>query len=430
MSSKRNVILTAQSGPREGSSFVIQQGQTRKFGREPGSSDVAFKADNSMSREHFEISNYGDRAEIKDLKSLNKTWLNKSIISTATIEDKDVIRAGKSEFLVEWESLPEIVQAELVEDQDEDFSDAYSQRPKEDFESLGGAPSNNVPVSRLPIDEVAVGAQEQSLEAESEVVGSYWDESTDAPGDSEGVEWLEQPTQTTPVSKVSKDNFDQDVESDLEIETGVDVDQTNLDRGTDESVDEIAVGGSEQNAAEPIWLYKELSDDFSTVWDLLGELSVTETIFVVVHFRKIAQETPKVFQAMPVFPAIPKSAHFLPVVVDCKNWLKHSNPQVTKELLQNDGLLLVVGRSLLNTYEYLRSLEGIELPNFSKAGGFLGWCWPSQLATIIRTSSQKDMMRLVSHEIRGFVFRADTDSGLRAYVDPGLETLLKRLGFE
>ena len=62
--------------------------------------------DSFMSGVHFEVQNFGDYAEIRDKYSRNKTWLNSAAIAVAKLKSGDLIRAGKTDFLVQLEELP------------------------------------------------------------------------------------------------------------------------------------------------------------------------------------------------------------------------------------------------------------------------------------------------------------------------------------
>ncbi|MCC6511164.1 MAG: FHA domain-containing protein, partial [Pirellulaceae bacterium] len=67
--------------------------------------------DDHMSSIHFEVANFGDRAEVRDLRSTNKTWLNNAQVSTSPLKHGDRLRAGKTIMGVELEYAAEVAQS-------------------------------------------------------------------------------------------------------------------------------------------------------------------------------------------------------------------------------------------------------------------------------------------------------------------------------
>jgi pSer/pThr/pTyr-binding forkhead associated (FHA) protein len=79
-------------GGRAGESF-FPSGERTLIGRSPDC-DV-FLDDVTVSRRHAELTSSGDRFTITDLGSLNGTFVNRSRIESAELEDDDEVQIGK-----------------------------------------------------------------------------------------------------------------------------------------------------------------------------------------------------------------------------------------------------------------------------------------------------------------------------------------------
>lgn len=62
----------------------------------------SFEEDSYISGIHFEIENMGDRIEIRDLKSTNRTFLNNQSVTETLLKHGDIIRFGKTRIHVNW----------------------------------------------------------------------------------------------------------------------------------------------------------------------------------------------------------------------------------------------------------------------------------------------------------------------------------------
>jgi hypothetical protein len=96
-----DMTIMIHSGPQSGESFTVPAGEVRTIGR-TRASNIAIDDDHFMSSLHFEIQNCGDFAEVRDLNSTNKTWVNDVAIRNAKVGAVDEVRAGKTVFRVEW----------------------------------------------------------------------------------------------------------------------------------------------------------------------------------------------------------------------------------------------------------------------------------------------------------------------------------------
>ncbi len=67
-----------------------------------------------MSSLHFEVENFGSYAEVRDLRSTNRTWLNNNFVTSAPLKHGDRLRAGKTVMAVEIEHTAIVDEAGLT----------------------------------------------------------------------------------------------------------------------------------------------------------------------------------------------------------------------------------------------------------------------------------------------------------------------------
>lgn len=85
-------LVVRSGGGRVGEHFFVA-GDTTLIGRSPDC--AVFLDDVTVSRRHAEITHSGGRFSIRDLGSLNGTFVNRSRIESAEIEDDDELQIGK-----------------------------------------------------------------------------------------------------------------------------------------------------------------------------------------------------------------------------------------------------------------------------------------------------------------------------------------------
>jgi pSer/pThr/pTyr-binding forkhead associated (FHA) protein len=85
-------MLVVKRGPNAGSKFVLEAPVTRA-GRHPNSE--IFLDDITVSRRHAEIVRDRETYRVRDVGSLNGTYLNRERIEDATIGNGDELQIGK-----------------------------------------------------------------------------------------------------------------------------------------------------------------------------------------------------------------------------------------------------------------------------------------------------------------------------------------------
>ncbi|MFN0153347.1 MAG: FHA domain-containing protein [Gaiella sp.] len=85
-------LVVRTGGGREGDAFPLAEG-TIGVGRSPEC--PIFLDDVTVSRHHAEIVRSGDETTIRDLGSLNGTFVNRRRIDTSRLEDDDEVQIGK-----------------------------------------------------------------------------------------------------------------------------------------------------------------------------------------------------------------------------------------------------------------------------------------------------------------------------------------------
>ncbi len=87
-----SALLVVRRGPNSGSRFLLDSDKTTA-GRHP-SSDI-FLDDVTVSRRHAEFSRSGERFVVRDVGSLNGTYVNRERIDEATLAGGDEVQIGK-----------------------------------------------------------------------------------------------------------------------------------------------------------------------------------------------------------------------------------------------------------------------------------------------------------------------------------------------
>jgi pSer/pThr/pTyr-binding forkhead associated (FHA) protein len=89
-------MLVVRKGPNAGSKYLLDAEVTRA-GRHPDS-DI-FLDDITVSRRHAEITRQADRYTLRDVGSLNGTYVNRDRVEEATLANGDELQIGKFKLI-------------------------------------------------------------------------------------------------------------------------------------------------------------------------------------------------------------------------------------------------------------------------------------------------------------------------------------------
>jgi hypothetical protein len=89
-------VLVVKRGPNAGSTFLLDKDRT-SAGRHP-SSDI-FLDDITVSRRHAEVMREGQRFLVKDVGSLNGTYVNRERVDVAELASGDELQIGKFKLM-------------------------------------------------------------------------------------------------------------------------------------------------------------------------------------------------------------------------------------------------------------------------------------------------------------------------------------------
>jgi pSer/pThr/pTyr-binding forkhead associated (FHA) protein len=87
-----HALLVVQRGPGSGSRFLLDEDVVRA-GRHPDSE--IFLDDVTVSRQHAEFHRKGDTFTVRDVGSLNGTYVNRDRIDSVQLTDSDEVQIGK-----------------------------------------------------------------------------------------------------------------------------------------------------------------------------------------------------------------------------------------------------------------------------------------------------------------------------------------------
>ncbi len=94
--------LTVQEGPAQGEIVTAEQGLMLRVGRQ-ANADLTIADDRALSGLHFALLCDNSNCRIRDLNSRNGTFVNGIRVNLVELHDRDIIRAGNSEFQVRFD---------------------------------------------------------------------------------------------------------------------------------------------------------------------------------------------------------------------------------------------------------------------------------------------------------------------------------------
>jgi pSer/pThr/pTyr-binding forkhead associated (FHA) protein len=460
-------------------------GETRSFGRiRP--SDTTFEDDTFMSGVHFEVENRGEFAELRDLHSRNKTWLNNEPITSVKLNQGDTIRAGRTLFQVGIESPtsssavgPRPVLAGQTSPEHvvvEPRPSSQDPVPVVDRDSPMGLPSRDESsFSKTPVHAEAQESWPREL-VQAELVQAELVQVEEVPAAPVRVEAarvepvrVESKFESMPVwedhQKESPRSLESKIASFEATRSGPLESSGAIPRSTTPFPQQRSEPGSPNipkvdapsyRSGSPIesmdqsdWVKLALvgapqatSTLFrgewcprpgmrASMWKLLRALPSTEQLLVIAHFAKIGARTPESLDSHPVFVQIPDAMGSMPVWIDATQWQRYCSEEMTENLAQTDGLMIVLADRNEDPQTLCNTLSRSGVRGFSQPGGFMGWCWPSQLAMVGQILSDSELSDWMGVWLRGvFYVKPGSPDNIVAWAKSPWIEAIRDLGFE
>ena len=403
----------------------MPEGEIRTVGRTNASFFVT--EDSFMSGVHFEIQNFGDFAELRDRKSTNKTWLNNVAIAKDKIRTGDVIRAGKTVFSVQLETPPVELPVPEVES---DFRERQDEKPQAS-DSKYSSPLNMSSVV-FPIPAEPVTSERDEPRNDEQVVKaeparfSPFESNYHLFGPKEPDKAADQ-AKVSSAEKFSRSGFSSPFDS-VRLPEKTTLPESDASQSSSGESDDYSTTSS--TTIRRLRQNSSAADDYN-FWEIMVRLAKSEQLRIVAHFKKIGHDTPDGLKGLPVFPQVPQSIGYLPVIVDIADWLRPNMKSITNRLLYTDAVMLAILGNGGKGSGALQSLSQFGAAGFSESNGFLPWYWPSQLYTMCQLLPDSEICLMFGESIKGFVFAVpQLEQKLYACVDASLEPVLANFGFE
>jgi hypothetical protein len=367
------VLLTAISGARLGANFMVEPAQSMTFGR-TDVSNVSF-GDDFMSSTHFEVENFGDRAELRDCGSTNGTFLNDRKVQQATLREGDRIRAGTTNLTVEFLASPAL--EELVEEtpetpEDEPIASAVTPYESRTPAQLPPSTDRSAESVRLnPFDSI------DFVEAE-EPKPNFFPQasfpSTDGPADSPISDSSFSIDSPTPIGQERPVSFDKDYQV-FERRTGSDA-----------------------------------AEGFAVILDSLSHSWSTQ---LILHFQKIRSEAPvDLLEFTPLYDWMskPEARVYSPIKI---NWSHAAASDGVLPLLPRlcraDACLAFLGKSADKVSRQIERMLKLGVEGFSEPNGFLPFFWPSTMLAMLDATNLQACNPLFSNEVGGVLMCSPWD---------------------
>ena len=400
-----------------------------------------------MSGVHFAIQSHGDFAEIRDLGSTNKTWVNGVSVASLKLSPKDRIRAGKTLFSIEWKTSLG----------DDDSSESA-------VSGFGMTSDVPLPSNPLPVPPPSARAANPLMDSSS---ASYSVPSDKAVSQAEENAVPEPFARTPdlanpPYTIVPSDHrnsspfesVDQSFLSAREIEkvpwAGAIPGQKHVqdwdspfDDGSVVVPESISESGKQfqtdpdlTDSSDASYAFRRLRQRAASATDfdfaqIVSQLSTQEECRIVAHFLKIGERTPTDLGGVPVIPSIAAGKEYFPVLIEKKRWQSAERRSLTQRLILADGFLLVILHRDANANAVLQAISSRGASGFSEPNGLLTWFWPSHMFALNESLSDALLTGLLGTEVEGVVFAApQLKHGLCAIANRRLQALLADFGFE
>jgi hypothetical protein len=429
--------LYVRTGPRAGDAIVIPFGQVLTVGRNKDA-NLSFD-DTFMSGTHFEIENVGEFAKVRDRQSRNKTWVNNIAVSVANVRPGDLVRAGRTMFLLEFVSPPPVPENSIAPPEAHVATVPIWDAQPASSRSASGLYADTIPQNSEAVSRDDINSQSPQEPSIADALPLHSDKAPwpdiqrrdSLPQDAMDV----LPSNCLPSNSVENSidssffgvtgSYYQSEENPIAISIGDSRFSYIHDGDRGETQAKEAIGP----AAVLMELYdtSELGGRFA---ELITKLSRFTSVGVVAHFKRIGLTWPANLQAVPIFPEFRAVQSMMPQVVEGTKWLEHVKQATTARLLANDGLLLVLLARSSEAFDNIQHLSGKGIEGYSEEAGFLGWCWPSQWTTIGRIASASQVRGFMGESITGIICLAPGGHDLvQAWVVAEQVESLKRIGF-
>ncbi len=392
------LLLRPTSGSHAGETFTVQPGECVTFGRTTAS-QWSFSDDGHMSSVHFEIENFGDRAEIRDRASTNGTWLNNSKIQRQYLKQGDRLRAGTTVMVVECiESSAPI--------------DAEKAKPgRATFETSDGPPSMQQPRASQRISSAVAS---KSVAAPS------------GPASFDSVHVLDQDPLPPPPKPMQASRL----ENEFPIQSAPAIQEQ------DALVAQPALQPQPLQVAQAFQLLAKRTntDSAETLIATLDQLAPRWSIQLAIHYQKIRMMPPADLPVRPLFPwlANTSASQYSPVRASWTEAKSKANVyELLPRLIKSDGFVAFLGASGDQVAVQIHKMFQLGVEGFSDPYGFLPACWPSGLAMIFALNGPSIANELFADRIQAALLC--TPGGLSRVVcvaNPDVAGELCKLGFE
>ncbi len=458
------LVLSVDAGPFAGKKLVVPSGETRTVGR-TGLADLATE-DGFMSGVHFSIHCNVDFAEIRDMGSTNKTYLNGVVVVKSKLNPKDRIRAGKTLFSISWETADEAPpESDMIRPV---FTAAAElpgikkeSRPREEvadrslFEEveiveasekshLGAKPDQTFPPSfasdPVPFE---LPKQRRNISPFDSV-----DQSLISENDGVKLPWVESVREKSSVRKFDSP-FEDSVDHSALVKETIPENESQSDSNFDAVPNSSVPNSTAPSSTVPsytgpsytgpntplpnVFLRLQQRPSSRTEFDfcqIVSRLRVQNSCRIVAHFLKIGEHVPQDLECESVIPQAGQGSEYFPVLIERENWKLPQMLPISNRLVMADGIMLVIVNKKLDASHVLQNLTCRGAPGFSAQDGLLAWFWPSQLFAMAEKLSDAALFKLFGNEIEGIVAAVpQMENELYAVATQEVAEVLKEFGF-
>jgi hypothetical protein len=367
--------LTAITGAYEGTVIVVPPGDCVSFGR-TNASQRSFPQDTHMSSQHFEVENFGDRAEVRDRGSTNGTWLNSHRIVKEPLKSGDQLRAGITVFAIDFEYPPsseipsEAGAAQSAQVEDDAFKHPHPLSPDSAADARPEIPGSP------PLSSPVITPLGGSSGRPSGRLNPFTD-SIEIPSPLPNVKPFEGQSNASETGPVPEEGQQARAHiSPFSDSIFVQPSQT--------PVENSGISGAPKPSDVFSFFKKRLDCSEEDGWvGTVDSLSRFYSVQVVLHPLKIRQSIPVDCESiLRLWNYLGDAAEIGPIALSWADFKNHFQPFISR-LTRADGLMVFLGDSRERLAECLQNLSRANVPGFSEADGLFTCFWPSSLMTIL-----------------------------------------------